>query len=100
MAIIDKVQVGNTTYDIGGGDKYTTCTLPAFTAAGNKAVTVSGVTANSTPILDVVTSTTAATAETQIEAWSHIYAATTSANTITFYSNAATSEITVSVKSY
>lgn len=79
---------------------YTTCTLPEFSGAGNKAIEVSGVTANSTPILDVITSTTADTAATQLEAWSHIYAATTAENTITFYSDGATSEITVAVKGY
>ena len=125
MAKIQKITVGSTTYDVGG-DSYTAgaasstqpyggglilngtafhetyreVTLPAFTAAGSKDVTVTGCTANSHPVLDVVTSTTQATAETQIEAWSHIYAAQSKANAITFYSDGATTQITVAVKGY
>ena len=103
MAKIDKIKVGNTTYDVGGGDNYTTCQLGAFAAAGSKDVTgITGLTANSTPILDVVTSTTAATAETELEDWSKIYHADTTANgTIRFYANDATSQtLTISVKGF
>ena len=92
--------VTNTTITASAATKYTTCTLPVFTAAGSKAVTVSGVTANSNPVLDVYIDT-AANVAAYTEAWSHIYRADTSANTITFYSDAATSTaLTVMVKDY
>ena len=92
--------VTNTTITASAATKYTTCTLPVFTAAGSKAVTVSGVTANSNPVVDVYIDT-AANVATYTEAWSHIYRADTSANTITFYSDAATSTaLTVMVKDY
>lgn len=38
---------------------YTTCNLPKFTAAGSQAVTVSGITASSNPILDIYIDTAA-----------------------------------------
>lgn len=92
--------VTNTTITASAATKYTTCTLPVFTAAGSKAVTVSGVTANSNPVLDVYIDT-AANLPTYAEAWSHIYRADTSTNTITFYSDAETStQLTVMVKDY
>ena len=79
---------------------YTTCTLPMFTAAGSTAVTVSGVTASSNPVLDVYIDTSS-NVSAYVEAWSHIYRADTSANTITFYSDAATSTaLTIMVKGY
>ena len=93
-------EVTNTTITASAATKYTTCTLPVFTAAGSKAVTVSGVTANSNPVLDVYIDT-ATNVAAYTEAWSHIYRADTSANTITFYSDAATStQLTVMVKDY
>lgn len=88
------------TSTVNSSTKFTTCTLPIFSAAGSQAVTVSGVTANSHPVLDVYIDT-AAHATAYTEAWSHIYKADTSANTITFYSDAATSTaLTVMVKDY
>lgn len=80
--------------------KFTTCTLPIFSTAGSQAVTVSGVTANSNPVLDVYIAS-ASDVSTMTEAWSHIYRADTSADTITFYSDDATSTaLTVMVKDY
>ena len=93
-------EVTNTTITAAAVTRYTTCTLPVFTAAGSKAVTVSGVTANSNPVLDVYIDTVA-NISLYTEAWSHIYRADTSANTITFYSDSATSTaLTVMVKDY
>lgn len=51
----------------------------------SKAVTVNGITANDTPIIDLVPSSTYATAQKEIEAWGYVYRAVTAANTITFY---------------
>lgn len=51
----------------------------------SQAVTITGVLATDTPIVDLVPSTTYATAESQIEGWANIYRAVASANTITFY---------------
>lgn len=91
---------GNVNLVIDTPSKFTTCTLPIFSAAGSKAVTVTGVSADSNPILDVYISS-ASDVATMTEAWSHIYRADTSANTITFYSDAATSvALTVMVKDY
>ena len=59
---IDTVSVTIPSYEAGPGiditndtisDTYTTCTLPAFSAAGSQDVAVTGVTANSHPTLDV-----------------------------------------------
>lgn len=79
---------------------YTTCVLPAFTEAGSKTVNVPGVTGDSTPILSVVPSTDAAEAAEQYKSWSKIYAAKSDNGKIIFYSNGATSQITVAVKGY
>ncbi len=51
----------------------------------SQAVTITGVLATDTPIVDLVPSDTYATAELQIEGWSAIYRAVTAASTITFY---------------
>lgn len=51
----------------------------------SKAQTISGILATDKPIIDLVPSSTFATAEAQEEAWANIYRAVTSANTITFY---------------
>lgn len=51
----------------------------------SKAQTINGILETDEPIIDLVPSDTFDTAETQIEAWSCVYRATTSANTITFY---------------
>nr|DAI01002.1 MAG TPA: hypothetical protein [Caudoviricetes sp.] len=51
----------------------------------SQAVTITGVLATDTPIVDLVPSTTYATAESQIDGWANIYRAVASANTITFY---------------
>lgn len=101
MAKIDKIKVGSTTYDVGGGG-YLTCELPAFTnleTSASATVSVSGITADDHPVLDVITSTDATVAETQISDWSKIYAATTGNGTITFYANDITSQaLNISIK--
>lgn len=51
----------------------------------SQAVTITGVLATDTPIVDLVPSTTYATAESQIEGWANIYRAVAAANRITFY---------------
>ena len=58
------------------------------------AVTVSGILADDTPIIDLVPSSTFATAEQQMEAWGYVYRAVTAANKVTFY---ATEKPTVSI---
>lgn len=51
----------------------------------SQAVTITGILATDTPIVDLVPSTTYATAEPQIEGWANIYRAVAAANKITFY---------------
>lgn len=60
----------------------------------SKSVKITGLTANDKPIVDLVASSTFATAESQIEAWGYVYRAVTSANTLTLY---ATDKPTVSL---
>lgn len=60
----------------------------------SKSVTITGLTANDKPIVDLVASSTFATAESQIEAWGYVYRAVTSANKLTLY---ATDKPTVSL---
>ena len=56
-------------------------TAPPYT----KTVSVSGILATDTPIIDVVMSGTYSTDEARIEAWGYIYRAVTGNGTITFY---------------
>lgn len=58
------------------------------------AVTVTGILATDTPLIDLNPSATFATAQAQIEAWGYVYRAVTAANKITFY---ATEKPTVSI---
>jgi len=60
----------------------------------SKTVTVNGIQASDTPIIDVVMSGTYITDTSRLEAWSKIYRAVTEANKITFY---ATEKPTVSI---
>lgn len=50
-----------------------------------KTITVNGIQATDTPIIDVVMSGDYATDEQRIEAWGYIYRAVTGNNSITFY---------------
>lgn len=50
-----------------------------------KTITVNGIQATDTPIIDVVMSGNFATDEQRIEAWGYIYRAVTGSNSITFY---------------
>ena len=50
-----------------------------------KTITVSGILATDTPIIDIVMSGTYSTDEARIEAWGYIYRAVTDADSITFY---------------
>jgi hypothetical protein len=59
-----------------------------------KTVTVSGILATDTPIIDIVMSGTYSTDEARIEAWGYIYRAVTANGSITFY---ATEKPTVSL---
>lgn len=43
----------NAIYMTPAGTKFTTCTLPIFSTAGSQEVAVTGVTADSNPVLDV-----------------------------------------------
>lgn len=62
-----------------------------------QAVTVSGILATDTPILDLVTTTSGY--EDEETAWGNVFKAVTSANTITFYAkDATTTSITVQAK--
>ena len=54
-------------------------------------ITISGMTANDNPIVDIVPSTTYATAKTQIADFGKIYKITTAANSITVYATEKTS---------
>lgn len=49
------------------------------------AVTVNGIKATDSPIVDLLPSTTYSTAEKQIDAWGGVYRVVASANTLTFY---------------
>jgi hypothetical protein len=60
----------------------------------SKTVTVSGILATDTPIIDIVMSGTYSTDEARIEAWGYIYRAVTANGSITFY---ATEKPTVSL---
>lgn len=55
-------------------------------------LTVSGMLATDTPVIDIVMSGTYATDTAVREAWSSVYRAVSSANTITFYSDEVPSE--------
>ena len=59
-----------------------------------KTITVSGILATDTPIIDIVMSGTYATDEARIEAWGYIYRAVTANGSMTFY---ATEKPTVSL---
>jgi hypothetical protein len=70
-----------------------TATLPYTSWTGSvapftKAVTVSGILATDTPLIDIVPSGTYATDVTMETNWANIYRMVTSANTITFYAHA------------
>ena len=54
-------------------------------------ITVTGITADDTPVVDLVPSTTYATAQTQLAEYCKIYRITTAANSITVYATAKTS---------
>lgn len=69
-------------------------TWSGATAPYSKTVTVTGISATDTPIVDVVMSGTYTTDEARIEAWGYIYRITTAANSITLY---ATDKPTVSL---
>ena len=60
----------------------------------SKTITVSGILATDTPIIDIVMSGTYSTDEARIEAWGYIYRAVTANGSITFY---ATEKPTVSL---
>lgn len=76
-----------------------TATLTAASWTGttspySQSVTVSGILATDTPIIDIVMSGTYSTDEARIEAWGYIYRAVTANGSITFY---ATEKPTVSL---
>ncbi len=67
-----------------------TATIPASGWTGSAApytntVTVSGILAADNPLVDLVASSTFATAQAEIEAWGYVYKAVTAANKVTFY---------------
>ena len=69
-------------------------TWSGTSAPFSKTVTVSGILATDTPIIDIVMSGTYSTDEARIEAWGYIYRAVTANGSITFY---ATEKPTVSL---
>ena len=75
--------IGNYTATIG-----TTWTGSA--APYSQTITVTGITANDKPIVDVTMSGTYATDQTRLAEWSKIYRIVTAANKITVYANAKT----------
>lgn len=84
----------STTYTVNVNTAWTGSAAPY-----SKSVTVTGLTASDTPIVDVVLSSTYATAQTQLENFSKIFRAVTGANTLTLYSNAKTTgTITLQIK--
>ena len=89
-----------TTGKIADGAVSTTYTATVATgwsgsaAPYTKATTISGLLASDNPIIDLVPSSTYATAEKQIEAWGYVYKAVITANTLTLY---ATEKPTVSL---
>lgn len=62
-----------------------------------QSITVSGILASDTPIVDMVPSSTYATAQAQEEAWSKIYRINTAANSITVYAHEKT-ETSIPIK--
>lgn len=105
MASLSTITIAGTAYNITG--TYTTCSLGTTWSGSapnfSQAVTVSGVSANSSPTLDVLIASNATQADidTANENWGKVYAAVTSANTITFYATEkTTAAITVQVKGF
>ena len=97
MAKIDKIKVGSTTYDIGGASGgYATCTLTTSgwtgTAPSKQQVVSTGtgnfseITGDVNPVCDVII-TSSSTIDSENEAWSKIWKATTGAGSITFYAS-------------
>lgn len=105
MASLATLTIAGIPYNVTG--TYTTCKLGTNWSGSapnfSQAVTVSGVVSESCPTLDVLIANTATQADIDAanENWGKIYAATTSANTITFYATEkTTAEITVQIKGY
>lgn len=78
----DKIESGavSTTYTAT-----LTTSWSGSSAPYSQSITVSGLLASDTPIVDLVPSSTYSTAENQIEGWGYIYRMVTSANTLTVY---------------
>ena len=74
-------------------------TWAGTSAPYSKTVTVGGILATDTPIIDVVMSGTYATDDARTKAWGHIYRAVTSDNSITFYAkNKPTVELPIQIR--
>jgi len=74
-------------------------TWSGTSAPYTKTVSVSGILATDTPIIDVVMSGTYSTDEARIEAWGYIYRAVTGADSITFYAtNKPTVDLPIQIK--
>ena len=74
-------------------------TWAGTSAPYSKTVTVGGILATDTPIIDVVMSGTYATDDARSKAWGHIYRAVTSDNSITFYAkNKPTVELPIQIR--
>lgn len=101
----DPVFTASAAYGISSGDisgwngKATKTVLTATIAAADwtgsgpytNAVSVSGLLATDTPVMDLVASSTYATAQNEIADYAYIYKATCSANTLTVYATSAPS---------
>lgn len=108
MASLSTITIAGTAYNITG--TYTTCSLGTTWSGSapnfSQAVRVSGVSANSSPTLDVLIASNATQADIDAanENWGKVYAAVTSdanGGTITFYATEkTTAAITVQVKGF
>ena len=84
----------STAGNVSGISKTYTATLPAGSSWSGSAapytyaLSVSGITANDKPVIDITFSGTYATDKTRCDDWANVYRGVTSANKITFYAHA------------
>ena len=84
----------STAGNVSGISKTYTATLPAGSSWSGSAapytyaLSVSGITANDKPVIDITFSGTYATDKTRCDDWANVYRGVTSANVITFYAHA------------
>ena len=77
-------------------NRWATVDVPKFGSATSQTITVQGMTANDHPIASIIITSNVAK---YYDIWSHIYRITSGNNSVTFYSDAATTDkCTVGIK--